>query len=225
MVATGFPLVLIAIGAAVLAFGKRLSVLGAAVGALFGVGLLRLLGATDPVLGLIIVGLLAVIGFFAAGFAKGIINIVLLVIGALGGAAIVLAFFEIFNVPSGWLVWLFAVVGGVVGLILVRRFKDWAMIVLAGLIGGLLITRGLAMWLPFLQDSIWSTLLVIVLAGGGIAYQGGFLARRKAAKKAAAPKPAEPAPAAKQEPAPPPAAAIEAAAPDQGSTPPPPASS
>ena len=231
MVSTGFPIILIAVGAAVLAFGKRLSVMGAAVGALLGVVLLRLLGATDPVLGLIIVVLLAVIGFFAAGFAKGIVNIVLLVIGALGGAAIVLAFLEIFQVPSGLLLWLTAILGGVVGLVLVRRFSDWAMIVLAGLIGGLLITRGLAIWLPFLQDSIWGTLLVVVLAGGGIAYQGGFLARRKAAKKAATPAPTAPAPATKQEPAPvakqepaPTAAANEPAAPDQGSTLPPPAS-
>lgn len=143
MVSTGFPIILIAVGAAVLAFGKRLSVMGAAVGALLGVVLLRLLGATDPVLGLIIVVLLAVIGFFAAGFAKGIVNIVLLVIGALGGAAVVLAFLEIFQVPSGLLLWLTAILGGVVGLVLVRRFSDWAMIVLAGLIGGLLITAAL----------------------------------------------------------------------------------
>jgi hypothetical protein len=45
-----------------------------------------------------------------------------------------------------------------IGFILDRRFKDWAMIILAGLIGGL---------------------LVIVLAGGSIAYQGGFFGRRK----------------------------------------------
>ena len=37
-----FPVILIAVGAAVLAFGKRLAVLGAAVGALLGVVLLTL---------------------------------------------------------------------------------------------------------------------------------------------------------------------------------------
>ena len=69
MVSTGFPIILIAVGAAVLAFGKRLSVMGAAVGALLGVVLLRLLGATDPVLGLIIVG--ANLAGFVAGDAQG----------------------------------------------------------------------------------------------------------------------------------------------------------
>jgi hypothetical protein len=65
-------------------------------------------------------------------------------------------------------------------LILVRRFKDWAMIILAGLIGGLLVTRGLSIWLLFLEG-VLGTLLVIVLAGGGIAYQGGLFGKRKAA--------------------------------------------
>ena len=80
--------------------------------------------------------------------------------------AAVLGFLDLFRI---------AVVGGVVGLIMVRRYKDWAMIVLAGLIGGLLVTRGLTIWLPFLQGA-FGTLLVIVLAGGGIAFQGGFIA-------------------------------------------------
>jgi hypothetical protein len=76
-----------------------------------------------------------------------------------------------FQLTSSLMVWLLALLGGVVGLIMVRRFKDWAMIILAGLIGGLLVTRGLTVWLPFLQGA-FGTLLVIVLAGLGIAYQG-----------------------------------------------------
>jgi hypothetical protein len=167
-----FPILVIAIGIAVLALGKRLAVLGAALGALLGVVLLSLFpGSSTPLTVLLIPGLLAVIGFFVAGFAKGIVDIVLLVMGALAGAAIVLGFLELFNFTSSLMVWLLALLGGVVGLIMVRRFKDWAMIILAGLIGGLLVTRGLTVWLPFLQGA-FGTLLVIVLAGLGIAYQG-----------------------------------------------------
>lgn len=174
-----FPILLIAIGIAVLLFGKRLAVLGAAVGALLGVGLLRLFpGSSSLLLELAIPILLAVIGFFVAGFAKGIVDIVLLVLGALAGAAIVLGFLDLFNINFGLLDWILAIVGGVVGLILVRRFKDVALILLAGLIGGLLVTRGLTIWLPFLEGAI-GTLLVIVLAVAGIAYQGGFSARSK----------------------------------------------
>ncbi len=178
-----FPVLIIAIGIAVLLLGKKLAVMGAAVGALLGVGLLRLLNipVTDVLLTLLIPGLLAVIGFFVAGFAKGIVNIVLLVLGALAGAAIVLAFLDLFHIGSGLLDWILAAVGGVVGFILARRYHDWALIILAGVIGGLLVTRGLSEWLPFLKDSLIGTLLVIVLAGGSIVFQGGFLNKGKAA--------------------------------------------
>ena len=72
--------------------------LGAAVGALLGVGLLHLFpGQSAPLLELAIPILLAVIGFFLAGFAKGIVNIVLMVLGALAGAAIMQGFLDLFQ--------------------------------------------------------------------------------------------------------------------------------
>jgi hypothetical protein len=177
-----FPFLVIVIGIAVLLFGKRLAVLGAAVGALLGAGLLRLFpGSGSPLLELTIVILLAVIGFFVAGFAKGIINLVLLVLGALAGAAIALGFLNLFGIDAGWIDWLLVVLGGVIGMVLVGRFKDWAMLILAGLIGGLLVTRGLTIWLPILEG-VLGTLIVIVLAGGSIIYQGGFLNKGKTSK-------------------------------------------
>ena len=177
-----FPILVIAIGIAVLAFGKRLAVLGAAVGALLGIGVLNLFPNSFPPLGVLLIpGLLAVLGALFAGFAKGIINIVLMVLGALAGAAIVLGFLDLFQIDSTLLVVVFAVLGGIIGLIMVQRFKDWAMIILAGLIGGLLVTRGLTDWLPFLEGPI-GTVLVLVLAGVGIAYQGGLSGSRKHAK-------------------------------------------
>jgi hypothetical protein len=173
-----FPFLVILIGIAVMLFGKRLSVLGAALGALLGFGLLGLFpGSSTPLLELLIPTLLAVIGFLVAGFAKGIIDIVLLVLGALAGAAIMLGFLDLFNIASGPMAWLLAILGGVIGLILVRRFKDWAMIILAGLIGALLVMRGLNAWLP--MEGVLNTLLVILLAGGSVAYQGGFLGKIK----------------------------------------------
>jgi len=121
-----------------------------------------------------------VIGFFVAGFAKGVVNIVLMVIGALAGAAIVMGFFDLFGLTSTLMELLLAVLGGVLGMVLINRFKDLAMIILAGLIGGLLVTRGLTVWLPFLQGGL-GTLIVFVLAGIGIAYQGGFSGKRSPA--------------------------------------------
>jgi hypothetical protein len=175
-----FPVLIIAIGIVVLALGKRLAVMGAAIGALLGVALLTLLGPSEVWVALAIPAGLAVAGFFVAGFAKAIVKIVLLVMGALAGALIVMGFLDLLKVPSGGLYWLLAVVGGVVGLILVRRYEGPALIVFSGLIGGLLVVRGLSDWLPSLKDGALGTLIVIVLAGLSIAYQGGFLARRNA---------------------------------------------
>jgi len=176
-----FPLLVIAIGLAVLLLGKRLAVLGAAVGALLAVALMRLFSiSADPLFVVIFVGAFAAVGFLVAGFAKGIVNLVILVLGALGGAAIALAFMGLFSMSTGMLDLILAVVGGVVGLILVQRFKGWAMIVLAGVIGGLLVERGLSVWLPSLEGAL-GTLVVIVLAGASIVYQGGLLNRGKTA--------------------------------------------
>jgi hypothetical protein len=62
------------------------------------------------------------------------------------------------------------------------RFKDWALIGLAALVGALLVTRGLQALLPSLQGAI-GTVVLLVLAAGGFAYQGGFLGGRKQAVK------------------------------------------
>jgi len=177
-----YPFLVIAIGLVVLVLGKRLSVLGAAVGALLGMALVSLFpSASDPFTLIIVPLLLGVIGFFAVGFAKGIINIVILVLGVLAGAAIVLGIIELFTLQLGLLQWFLVAAGGVAGFILASRFKNWAVIILAGLIGGLLVTRGLAIWLPFLQGAV-GTLLTLALAGLGIAYQGGYLKLGKAGK-------------------------------------------
>ena len=102
-----FPILVIAIGIAVLVFGKRLAVLGAAVGTLLGVGLLSLFSSSgDPLLQLAVVGLLAVLGAFVGGFAKELVAIVILVIGVLAGAAIVLGFLDLFNLDLGLMRWL-----------------------------------------------------------------------------------------------------------------------
>jgi hypothetical protein len=175
-----FPVLLIAIGVVVLLLGKRIAVLGAAVGALLGLVLLSLLSITSFWLMLAIVGGLAALGFFAAGFAKGIVNIIIIVIGALAGASIVMSFLDLFGAGTGFVSLLLGVVGGVVGVVLVQRFKEMAVTILAGLVGGLLVVHGLAIWLPFLTGTI-GTILVLVLAGGAVAYQGGLINKPKEA--------------------------------------------
>lgn len=194
-----FPVLLIALGVIVLLLGNRLAVLGAAVGALLGAILLRLFpGSSELWVQLLAVGGLAVVGFFVAGFAKGIIDIVILVLGALAGAAIAIGFMDLFSMGTDMLYWILAVAGGVIGAILIRRgrrgSKDWGMIILASLVGAMLVTRGLTIWLPSLQGAI-GTLILLALAAAGIAYQSGMLKKDKAAAAVApapapAPKPA-----------------------------------
>jgi len=45
-------------------------------------------------------------------------------------------------------------VGAVIGVIVVERFKEWAFIALAALVGALLTVRGLQMLVPFVQESL-----------------------------------------------------------------------
>lgn len=192
------PILMILLGFGVLIFGRRLSMLGAAVGALIGVVMLRLLGGeADLQTTLLVVGGLALVGFITAAFTKGAIDVVILVLGALAGAAIMMSFLDLFRIDLGLANWLLAVVGGVVGLVMMRHYrkgsKDWGMVILASLVGALLIVRGINLLLPSLQNTLIATLILVVLTAGGIAYQSGLLSRRSAAVKAGAP-PAPPAP-------------------------------
>lgn len=199
-----YPFVVIALGIAVLLFGRRLAILGAAVGGLVGVVLLQLFPEASTTTQLLIVLGLALGGFLAAAFARGIIEVVILVLGALGGAAIVLALLNLFNVDQGLLNWLLAVIGGVVGLMVIRRSRrgsrDWGMIILADLVGALLILRGLVLLFDLQRNTTLYTLLLLGLLAVGFIFQGGYLNRRKAAPAPAAVPPAATTPPAPADP-------------------------
>jgi hypothetical protein len=97
-----FPILLIAVGILVLALGRRLAVLGAAVGALLGVGLVNFFpGSASALVQMPLPLTLAVLGYVGAGFARGVVNLVLVVIGALAGASAELK-------PTTWKTWLTA---------------------------------------------------------------------------------------------------------------------
>lgn len=185
-----YPFIVIALGIAVLLFGNRLAVLGAAVGGLLGVVLLQFFPEATLTTQLLIVLGLALGGFFAAAFARGVIEVVILVIGALGGAAAVLLFLNLFNIEQGLLNWLLAVVGGVVGLMLIRRSRrgsrDWGMVLLADLVGALLILRGLVLLFDLQRNTTLYTLILLGLLVLGFIFQGGYLRGRKGATPAPA---------------------------------------
>jgi hypothetical protein len=176
-------LVLIALGIAVLALGARLAILGAGVGALLGIGLLSLpeVPPENILWWFIVPGTLAVLFALGAGFMKGVVNLVTIAIGALAGGAIMLALPGLFGfLQFGMPEWILALVGGVIGMVIMGRFKDWAVMILAALVGALLTMRGLQLLLPSLQGP-WASLLTLALAGGGIAYQVGWIGSSKQA--------------------------------------------
>jgi hypothetical protein len=172
-------IVLIVLGLMVLAFGSRLALLGAGVGALVGVALLRILpGDPESLLWLIVPVGLAILFALGAGLAKGFITLITLAFGALAGGAIVLVVLDLFGLDLGVVDWLLALLGAVIGAGLLSRFKDWGIIILAAIVGALLAVRGLQLLVPSLQETL-ATLIGLLLAGGALAYHGGLFGGRK----------------------------------------------
>lgn len=174
-----FPYLLIALGLVVLAFGSRFAILGATVGAILGVALLRLLPWDQSFwLTLLVTSGLAALFFFGSGMAKGAVDRLTLILGAVAGAAIALNVLDLFRLSFGLFDWILAAVGAGVGAVLVIGFKQWAIIILAGLVGAMLTMRGLSALLPWL-DGLLATSLVLLLGAASIAYQSGFFKRTR----------------------------------------------
>ena len=174
-----FAILIIALGIFILAVGNRLTILGAGVGALLGIGILRLLpGNQDSLWWWILPVGLAVLFMIGAIIFKGFISLVTLAIGAVAGGAIVLAALDLLGLNFGLIDWILALVGAVIGVILIQRYKEWAFIALAALVGALLTVRGLQMFMPLVQG-FFGIILTLVLAGISFAYHGGYFKGRK----------------------------------------------
>jgi hypothetical protein len=173
-----FALIVIVLGLMLLGFGKRMWLFGAGVGAVVGLALLRFLpGAQDGWLAFLVVFGLAILFAVGSGIAKGFIGLITLALGALAGGAIVLLVLDLFGLDWGLVNWLLALVGAVIGAGVMSRFKDWAIIILAAIVGALLCTRGLQLLIPSL-DGFIASLITVVLAGASVAYQGGLLTKK-----------------------------------------------
>lgn len=176
-----FAILIIALGIFILAMGNRLTLLGAGVGALLGIGILSFLpGGQDSLWWWVIPVGLAVLFMIGAVFLKGFVQLVTLAIGAVAGGAIVFAALDLLGLDFGVIDWILALVGAVIGVILIQRYKEWAFIALAALVGALLTVRGLQMFVPLVQGFL-GTLLAFVLAGVSFAYHGGLFKGRKPA--------------------------------------------
>jgi hypothetical protein len=164
-------LTLLILGVIVWFFGNRLWLMGAGAGALLGVVLLNWFPfLAEGFLGFLVVAGLAVALGVLAFIGKAFTKIIALVIGFVAGGAIVMAFLETLGVSMGAIDWFMALIGGAVGAFLFARFFDWALIILASLLGSVLVVRGaMASVLPALEGPVGGV-LVLVLTGLGIWY-------------------------------------------------------
>jgi hypothetical protein len=172
-------LVSLVLGVVVWFFSNRLWLLGAATGALLGIGLLgRFSGLAGGAGGfLLVVGLaiaLGILGFIGKRFTK----LIALIIGFLAGGGIALGILDALGAGLGFWDWILAVIVGVASGLAFRRWADWGFIILGSLIGSLLIVRGLTLaLLPSLAGGL-GTVIFLALTGLGVYYHY----RRQAAK-------------------------------------------
>ncbi len=164
-------LTLLILGVIVWFFGNRLWLMGAGAGALLGIVLLHWFPSlAEGFLGFLIVAGLAVALGILAFIGKAFTKIIGIAIGFIAGGAIAMALLETLGVSMGAADWFIGLIGGGIGALLFLRFFDWALIILASLLGSVLVVRGaMASVLPALMGP-WGGLLVLVLTGLGIWY-------------------------------------------------------
>ncbi len=158
------PVVNVLVGAALLFFGRKVFWLFVA-GAGFVAGLLlanHLLQGPEWV-GLIIgigIGLLAaVLAVLVQRFAIGLAAF-------LAGGYLAMQFLvPFFHLEHGWLPWMAFIIGGVIGVILVGAFLDWALISLSSLVGAALVAEALNL------NNGLGLMAIIVLIAIGVAFQ------------------------------------------------------
>jgi len=79
----------------------------------------------------------------------------------------------LFHLEHGWLPWLTFLVGGIIGLILVTAFLDWALIILSSLAGSSLVIESIHL------PQVFMLLAFIGLVIVGISVQARDLKREK----------------------------------------------
>jgi len=135
------PVVNILVGAALLFFGRRafwLFVAGA--GFVAGLSLANnFLQGSEAVGVLIGIG----VGLLAALLAVFVQRFAISVAGFLVGGYIALQVLSMLSLDSGGATWLAFIIGGVIGVILVGMFLDWALISLSSLAGASLVSEAL----------------------------------------------------------------------------------
>ena len=163
----------ILIGIALLLLGRKLFWLFvAAIGFVVAMDLVVRLFPDSALLIAVLAGLLAgVVGALLAVFLQ---RVAVGVVGFLAGGYVILSLMEAFGLGEMTiLAWVFAVAGGVVGLILALALLDWALIVLSSLSGAALIARSIGLGRPL------TVLAFVVALVVGIVVQARMLKRER----------------------------------------------
>ncbi len=164
------PLIQIAVGAALLLFGRRVFWLFvAAVGFTIGIYVTPLVVHDPPVW--LAVGVALFLGLAGAVFALLLQRIAIAVAGFLGGGRLAVALTSAFMADYAQYGWLTFFVGGIVGALLLTVLFDWALIFLSSFEGAHLITT--ALQLP----ERGALILLVLLAAAGVIFQA--VARRR----------------------------------------------
>jgi hypothetical protein len=152
------------VGAALLFFGRKvfwLFVAGA--GFVAGLGFANSVLQVPEAIGVIIglgIGLLAaLLAVFLQRFAIGLAGFLV------GGYLTWQYIIPLYNLQHGWLPWLAVLIGGVIGVILVGVFLDWALIALSSLVGASLVTDALTL------SGGFAMLTFVILVAIGVTYQ------------------------------------------------------
>lgn len=167
------PIVLLLAGLALLVAGRRLFWLFVGLaGFLIGLQTAPLLLGPQPLWLIWGVGLIC--GIIGAVLALFFQQLAIAVGGFMAGSAIAAQLAMLLWGRPGALV---VFVGGIVGAVALFLLFDWALIVLSGLAGAVLITQALAGYL------VPSPLLFLVIAAAGIAVQAGWLLASRRRKR------------------------------------------
>ncbi|MGD8603265.1 MAG: DUF4203 domain-containing protein [Anaerolineales bacterium] len=161
----------VAIGASLVAFGRRLFwVFVAGVGFVVGLQLaLRFLPGIEDWVSLGVALLAGLVGAILVSFLQR------LAIGAAGffaGWQIAMYLIDLLRIDLGNLDWVGGIVGGLIGIVLIALLFDWALIFLSSIVGAIAIVD------VFELNSTMHLLLLVILALAGILIQFGWLRRR-----------------------------------------------
>ncbi len=163
-------LISIGIGVALIFLGKNLRMFAAAVGLLLGLQLVALFNG-GLLLGLLVGGMLAVGGIILLRLGKTFIGLIVQLIGAAAGAAILLWLLSSIGLDLGLLGnIIIAGVGAVGGFFLMARFYDLGLLILISLVGASLIVSGVNYFIP-LGDGITTVATIAITVVGVILLQ------------------------------------------------------